>query len=125
MRTVMKRLLIGLLVVGWMACKGPKEAPVKPQPHGDAARGRQLIEQFTCTACHIIPGVEGPRGMIGPSLENIGSRAHIGGKLENTPETMAKWIQNPQAFDPGNTMPPLGINDADARDITEFLFTLK
>jgi cytochrome c len=92
---------------------------------GDPDRGRQLVEQYSCPACHVIPGVEGPRGMIGPPLDHIATRPRIAEKIENTPATMAKWIQNPQSFDPANTMPALGINDADARDITAYLFTLK
>lgn len=120
-----RRILIPLLMLSAFACSKREESPASPQPGGNAARGRQLIEQLSCTACHVIPGVEGPRGRLGPSLEGIATRTHIGEKLENTPETMARWIQNPQAFDPANTMPSLGINDADARDIAEYLFTLK
>ena len=120
----MGRTLILLLLCAF-ACKREHHSPAKAQPLGNPARGRLLIEHFSCTACHVIPGIEGPRGMIGPSLQSIGTRTHIGGKVENTPATMARWIQNPQAFDPGNPMPALGINDADARDIAEYLFTLK
>ncbi len=110
------------LVLLAAACKQP-EAPAAVR--GDPSRGKVLVEQLTCPACHVIPGIEGARGMIGPSLEHIGTRPTIADKHENTPATLAKWIQNPQSFDPAYTMPALGINDTDARDITAYLFTLK
>lgn len=122
----MKVLVLAMIILA-VACKR-QEAPQPPPPSaapGDAARGRLLIDQFSCSACHVIPGIQGARGMIGPSLEHIGSQTTIAAKHENTPATMAKWIQNPQSFDPANTMPALGINDADARDIAAYLFTLK
>ena len=87
---------------------------------GNTTRGKQLIEQYGCTSCHIIPGVAGPRGRVGPSLNHVGSKAQIGEKLPNTPATMAEWLQHPQ----GN-MPNLNIPPADSRDIAAFLATLK
>ena len=97
----------------------------REQQYGDAKRGRQLIEQYGCTACHVIPGVRGPKGMVGPPLDHIGSRTYLAGKFANTPETMTKWLQNPQAMDPQNAMPNLNVTAADSRDITAFLFSLK
>jgi cytochrome c2 len=94
-------------------------------PIGDANRGKQLVAKYGCPACHIIPNVEGPKGMVGPPLEHLASRPLIGGKLENTPQNLAKWFQNPQAIDPNNSMPNLGITPLDARDLTAFLRTLK
>jgi cytochrome c1 len=38
---------------------------------------------------------------------------------------MTKWLQNPQAMDPNNAMPNLGVTPDDSRDIAAFLFTLK
>jgi cytochrome c2 len=109
-----------LLTLLAVACNPRHEAPI-----GDAARGKQLVAKYGCPACHIIPNVEGPKGMVGPPLEHIASRPLIGGKLENTPQNLAKWLQNPQAIDPNNAMPNLGITPLDARDLTAFLRTLK
>ena len=94
-------------------------------PFGDANRGKQLVAKYGCPVCHIIPDVEGPKGMIGPPLAHLATRPLIGGKLKNTPENLAKWLQNPQAIDPNNAMPNLGITPVDARDLTAFLQTLK
>lgn len=108
-----------LLTLLYSACTR-HEAPI-----GDANRGKQLVAKYGCQACHIIPNVEGPKGMVGPPLDHIASRPLIGGKLENTPQNLAKWLQNPQAIDPNNAMPNLGITPLDARDLTAFLRTLK
>lgn len=84
-----------------------------------------LIEKYGCTACHSIPGVNGPKGMVGPPLEHIGSRGYIAGKFANTPDTMARWIQNPQALDPQNAMPNLGITPEEAKEIAAYLESQK
>src|SRR5213075_1846380 len=57
--------------------------------------GKELTAQYGCTSCHEIPGVKGPRGMVG------------------------------QPMDPQNQMPNLGVTPDDARDIAAFLGTLK
>ena len=117
----MKRLIIFLLI--FSSCSGPEKVEVAAKPAGDAARGKIEIEQAGCTACHAIPGVEGPRGMIGPALENIAAKPTIAGQLPNSRENLARWIQNPQAFEPGNTMPTLGLSEEQVRDIAAYLWT--
>jgi len=92
---------------------------------GNSDRGKQLVAQYACTACHDIPGVKGPRGMVGPPLSGIGSRSIIAGKIPNTPQNLANWIQNPQAVDPNNAMPNLNVSQKDAQDIAAFLYTLR
>jgi cytochrome c2 len=106
------------------ACSRP-EAPAQPKPIGDAAKGKVAIDKYGCTACHLIPGVEGQHGMLAPSLDHVGSRPVIARKLKNEPQAMAAYIENPQASDPANTMPNLGVTPADARDIAAFLSALK
>ena len=71
------------------------------------------------------PGHRGTEGAIGPPLDRLASRTFIAGKVQNTPQNMITWLQNPQAFDPANAMPNLGVKPEDARDITAYLFTLK
>lgn len=92
---------------------------------GDPNRGKLLIQQYGCQSCHTIPGVAGPKGVVGPPLDKMAGRTVIGGKVQNTPQNMTAWLQNPQAFDPGNAMPNLGVTQNDARDLTAYLLTLK
>ena len=111
--------LIALLLV--TTCKNQEPTPRA----GDARHGKQLIEQYGCNTCHIIPGIDGPNGMVGPSLEHVVSRQIIASSIPNTPQNMMAYIQNPQAANPQNVMPNLGIKPEEARDIAAYLYTLK
>ncbi len=92
---------------------------------GDVRRGIHLIQQNGCGACHQIPGVENAHGFVGPPLTAMSRRIYIAGVERNTPQAMIAWLQNPQAFVPGNAMPNMGLSEADARDITAYLYTLR
>lgn len=92
---------------------------------GDPELGEQALEAYGCGSCHIIPGVPGADGRVGPPLRRIGSRAYIGGVLPNTPENMVRWIRAPQAVDPRTAMPDLDVGERDALNITAYLYTLK
>jgi cytochrome c len=100
-------------------------AACKRQETGDPVNGKKLVQQYGCVSCHDIPNVSGPRGTVGPPLTHIASQQFLAGKLQNTPENMMKWLQNPQAIDPANAMPNLGLTPSESRDITAFLYTLK
>ena len=63
-----------------------------------------------------------PKGMIGPNLANVGARSYIGaGSFKNTDETLARWIQNPQAMKKGVLMPNLGVTPEEAKSLVAFL----
>lgn len=94
-------------------------------PGADAERGRVLAEHYGCTACHIIPGVEGPGGTVGPPLIVWSRRVYIAGEVPNTPEYLIRWLENPQAIEPKTDMPMLGVSPRDARDIAEYLYTIR
>jgi cytochrome c1 len=49
----------------------------------------------------------------------------VAGEVPNTPRFMVRWIENPQAIEPGTAMPNLGVSDAQARDIAAYLYTLR
>ena len=125
----MKRAAVLLLTFA-LACNDA-EQPATSQaaaasPAGNAERGKLLAAQYGCNVCHIVPGVEGPRGSLGPSLEGIASRPAISnGAVKNTPENLAQYIQNPASLNPQSTMPPLGLPAGDANDIAAYLMTLK
>lgn len=127
----MKRIALALVLLITAACnrdeasKSLGKAADAP-PAGNAERGKALAAQYGCNVCHAIPGVEGPQGSLGPSLEGVASRAAISyEKVQNTPENLVKFIQNPQALNPQSSMPPIGLTDADAKDIAAYLLTLK
>jgi cytochrome c2 len=92
---------------------------------GNADHGRGLITRVGCGACHVIPGIIGADGMVGPPLDHIASRSFLAGMLHNTPENMVTWLRHPQQIVPGNAMPDLGLSEADGGDIAAYLETLK
>ncbi|HEX8445472.1 MAG TPA: c-type cytochrome [Sphingomonas sp.] len=92
---------------------------------GRIAAGREAIAAYGCGSCHVIAGVYGADGMVGPPLDGIATRAQIAGRLPNEPRAMIDWLRHPQAVIPGNGMPEQRITDRGARDITAYLYTLK
>ncbi len=114
---------LALLIICVTACKPQEKAPA-PEA-GDANHGKQLIGTYGCTTCHIIPGIDGPKGMIGPSLDHVAVRQFIAQTIPNTPKNMSQYIQNPQANNPQNVMPILGVKPDEARDMAAYLYTLK
>jgi cytochrome c2 len=115
----MKRLAIVLLLAA-AACQKSAEQKL------DVERGRQLIGQYGCNVCHSIPGVSGPQGSIGPTLEGLASRPTISnGTVQNTPENLAKFVQSPASLNPSTNMPGLDMPPQDAQEIANYLRTLK
>jgi quinol-cytochrome oxidoreductase complex cytochrome b subunit/cytochrome c551/c552 len=78
-------------------------------------RGRQLINQQGCRACHIIAG-EGIQK--GPPLDGIGQRLTAG--------DIHFFIEKPKAFNPAASMEPAipPLTHADVEAITQYLLTL-
>jgi cytochrome c2 len=118
------------LFVPLAACakSGPDGQPAKVTPAsaiGDPGTGQTLIDRIGCGSCHVIPGIQEATGMVGPPLNNIGSRQYLAGMLHNTPDNMVTWLRFPQRVVPGNAMPDMNLSDADARNIAAYLYTLK
>jgi len=107
------------------SCGGAAVREAETLTGGSVERGRSAIGKYGCAACHTIPGIEGATATVGPPLNNIAVRGFLGGHLPNSPDNMMKWIQHPQAVDPRNVMPDLGVTDQDARDISAYLYTLR
>src|SRR5579875_2174976 len=63
---------------------------------GNVFRGADKIQYYGCGSCHIIPGISGAAGLSGPPLSGIGNRVYIAGVLQNTPDNMVRWIENPK-----------------------------
>jgi cytochrome c2 len=91
---------------------------------GDPQRGEQLIRAYGCVACHTVPGIQTPRGVVGPPLASFAKRTFIAGITPNTPANLARWVMNPQAIHPATAMPAVGLNAAQAQDVAAFLLTL-
>jgi len=92
---------------------------------GNPEFGQLVIAEYGCTACHVIPGVAGFTGTVGPSLDGFGRRAYIGGVLPNRPMMLTAWLRDPPAIDPATAMPALGLSEAEARDVAAYLYSLR
>lgn len=100
-------------------------AVAAPETAGDAERGREAIAQRGCVACHVVPGIAGPLGNVGPPLYGIGRRGYIAGVLPNTLANMERWLRDPPAISPRTAMPAMGIQADEARDMAAYLARLK
>lgn len=108
-----------------LLCAGCAEQAPQVQIAGaDAERGRVAIRQYGCVACHAVPGVRNPGGNVGPPLAGLAKRGYIGGVLPNTPDQLVRWLLDPPGVDPRTAMPDVGLNEAEARDIAAYLYTL-
>ena len=105
----------------WVAAQqGPPVQPADPL----AQKGQELFAQSACVGCHTITGVSG--GVLGPNLTHFGSRQSMGANLmANTPENVAKWIENPGHMKPGVLMPDLGMRGEQPKALAAYLLSLK
>jgi cytochrome c1 len=115
--------LAAALVVA--ACSTPGGSSPGAEPRvGNPDRGARLISDYGCGSCHVVPGVNGARGLVGPPLTDFGRRSYIAGVLPNNADNLQHWIRDPQSVVPGNAMPNLGVSAVDARDIAAYLLTI-
>ena len=89
------------------------------------ARGKQVFLGSTCIMCHTVAGTHA-RGGVGPNLTHVASRKTIAAvSLDNTPENLARWIQDPQSIKPGTRMPQHNLPPEDLKALVEYLGSLK
>lgn len=102
----------------WLA--GDRE-PAQTVTTDDALAGQQLFFDQTCVNCHAIDGTAAT-AVIGPNLTHLLDRQEIGGGvLKCTPENVARWLKNPQAFKPGCKMPNFNFTAPQVRQLVAYL----
>ena len=94
-----------------------RDEPLRPDPQA----GRTAIERHGCTSCHAIPGLREPEARVGPPLADLAARRYIAGDEPNTPDVLVRWLQDPQAIEPGTLMPDVDVSPDEARDIAAYL----
>ncbi len=119
---------IGLLLAA--ACAPHPNTPPGPDAatlSADAQAGETLIQQKGCGGCHVIPGVPGAEGVIGPKLAGVASRTTLAGGAvpNNSPDDLKNWIEHPDTVKPGTSMPNLGLTDQQATRIVAYLELLR
>lgn len=114
----------GLTLFSIVGDSADEERMARAREIGDPAAGAELIDRAGCGSCHIVPGVRGAEGLVGPPLIHWSRRVYIAGLLRNTPTNTVTWLTSPQDVVPGNAMPDLDLTKEQARDITAYLYTL-
>jgi cytochrome c len=120
---MLRLALLSILAVA--GCEGEGIPASQRVAEGDPERGRLLIVEHGCQACHRIPGVRQASGSVGPPLAGFGRRAYIAGILPNRPMLLTRWLQDPPAIDAGTAMPAQGLSAPEARHVAAYLYTLR
>ena len=106
---------------------GQQATQTAPEQPGDAARGKLVFER-RCTGCHALDANrEGPqlRTVFGRKAGSVAdfkysaSVARLG--LTWNPETLDRWLMDPDAMAPGNDMSFATPKAADRRDLIAYL----
>lgn len=117
-----------LVILSSLGLRGFQQVPAPPDwpvPGGDPRRGELALERHSCGSCHVIPGVTGASGRVGPQLTGLREQAYLAGRLPNVTPNLMRWVMDSQAVDPGNVMPDLPVTEAEARDIAAYLYTME
>jgi cytochrome c len=118
---MMRRHLLSLSTLPLlMFVSGCSTAP----PRAAHSSATEAMIHYGCPTCHVIPGIPGAVGKVGPSLAALAQRSYVAGVLPNTPENLEQWVMHPQKFQPGIAMPEMNVSPEDARRIATFLETL-
>ncbi len=89
------------------------------------ADGRAKFLAQSCVNCHAVRGTPA-RGTYAPDLTHLMSRQTLAsGIIENTPETLADWVRDPQPIKPGCLMPAFGLTERDQQLIVRYLLSLR
>lgn len=121
-RATLVQMMTVVLLAGCNNRVDPQEQAVAG---GDARRGRLALERHDCGVCHVIPGIRGAPGLVGPSLQDFAHRPNLAGKFATGGENIVRWILDPPAMAPHTAMPAVGMSEAEARDMTAYLLTLR
>ena len=103
-----------------------QQQPAPSSSDPSTIRGAQLFASSSCVSCHAIAGTSAA-ARVGPDLSHVGSRSIIGaGVLDNSPDSLGRWIRDPQAVKPGVLMPSYpNFSDADLAALASYLSGLK
>ena len=96
-----------------------------PADAESVARGKKLVTEDGCAACHQINGVAPPQNFA-PDLSKVGSRAlsqivFLPGMKHNLPDYITAKVYNPRSFGPGLKMPKFNLTDEQVVALTTAL----
>jgi cytochrome c2 len=98
-------------------------------PHGSPARGRELLEQKGCAACHRMSGVPALAARPIPIVmtpERFSRASRAAPDLALSRERLVagfleRWLTKPSAVDPNALMPDIPLSEEERRDLTAYI----
>lgn len=89
---------------------------------GNAVRGKQIISEVGCIACHAIDEFkatnrvkEGPS--FGPDLNKVGNKVNA--------DWLMDWVMNPKHYSPETKMPSMRLTSQEGKDVVAYLMSKK
>lgn len=116
----MKALVWSLIALTGAASADVILPAVAKSQLADETKGRILVEELNCVACHATAASFAAESKKAPRLAEVGSRVH--------PAYLEAFIRDPHGIKPGTTMPdvmPAANREQIATEITHFLLSLK
>jgi cytochrome c oxidase subunit 2 len=90
-----------------------------------ASAGRTAFLAQSCVNCHRVRGTSA-QGSYGPDLTHLMHRQTLAsGMIDNTRESLRRWVADPQQIKPGCLMPAFGLSDRQRDDVVGYLLTLR
>jgi cytochrome c oxidase subunit 2 len=100
-------------------------APAAAPAATAAARGEKTFRDEACGSCHAIAG-RGFDGRVAPDLTHLQMRDTLGaGATDDTPQSLAAWLRDPQSIKPGCHMPDFKLTDGKITDLVAYLEELR
>jgi cytochrome c len=115
---------IGFIIYEQVHVSTKQERAAVAVTGGNPNKAEAALRRYGCVGCHIVPGIAGASGEVGPNLAGIAQRVYVAGVISNTPEHLISFIVDPQSIDPKSAMPKTGISEEEARDVAAYLYSL-
>jgi cytochrome c2 len=105
-------------------------ADTSEPPPGNASRGRELIDQKSCTTCHAFAGVPAFATLPNPKPTDEQQKRAVRlapdlrfARERFRPAAMVAWLVDPKGTKADTLMPTHGLTPNDAADVTAYLYT--
>lgn len=102
-------------IAAWLASSRPVIAAVSPPDPARVALGAQVYARAGCGGCHAFGSVDTIAEL--PAAPDLQYARH-----RMDPDVAFAWIQNPQRFSTGATMPALPLSDDDVLAVRDFVW---
>jgi ubiquinol-cytochrome c reductase cytochrome b subunit len=116
-KAMMAAAALTVVTVGALTVAGAR-APIVNVPAvttPSVLAGRAIYARSGCSACH---SINGKGGTVGPDLTHVGSR-------RPDAEWHIRHFKDPQSMVPGSIMPKIDLADAELRELTDYMLSLK